>query len=60
MRNKWWSFKKTERTKYLLPCKLEELAVKFTELPKVARPGMVTDEDIDDGLKGHCWYQQDK
>jgi DNA-dependent RNA polymerase len=45
------ALKKTERTKYVLPCKLEELAVKFTELPKVARPGSVQDEDIDEGLK---------
>jgi hypothetical protein len=45
------ALRKAERTKYVLPCKLEELAVKFTELPKVARPGRVHDQDLEEALK---------
>jgi DNA-dependent RNA polymerase len=45
------ALRKSERTKYILPCRLEELAVKFTELPKVARPGSVNDQDLEEGLK---------
>lgn len=41
----------SNRTKYILPIKIENLLIKHTQLPRVVIPGDITDADIDENLK---------
>lgn len=40
-----------KRKKYVLPTKMEDLSIRYTELPRVVTPGEITDEELDIALK---------
>ncbi len=43
--------KTREIIKYVLPTKMEDLSIRYTELPRVVTPGEITDDDLENGLK---------